>query len=288
MIKIDLEQNSEEWLEFRKLKIGASDAPIVIGISPWKTAYELWQQKTSDLSFDVETLAMTYGKIKEEDIRSWYEKETGDLFTPMVIQSEEHSFMIASLDGISIDRKVILECKTCKEEVFKDAQCGKVPNYYYAQGQHQLACCEAEKVVFVFCHKDSYCKVDVFPDDDYILDLIEKEKEFFQYVIDREEPPLSEKDYVDMTKDEDWNSVEAEAVLAYTEYTITKKRWDDIKKQLLELTDDGNARGGYFKITRCNRAGSIDVKKMSEDGIDVEKYRKKSIGYPKVTPIKRG
>ncbi len=38
-------QHSNEWLELRKNKIGASDAPIIMKVSPWKTPYRLWEEK---------------------------------------------------------------------------------------------------------------------------------------------------------------------------------------------------------------------------------------------------
>ena len=41
----ELVQQSEEWLEFRRSRIGASDAPIIMGVSPWKTHYKLWVEK---------------------------------------------------------------------------------------------------------------------------------------------------------------------------------------------------------------------------------------------------
>ena len=35
-----------EWLEARKDGLGASDAAAVLGISPWKTNVQLWEEKT--------------------------------------------------------------------------------------------------------------------------------------------------------------------------------------------------------------------------------------------------
>ena len=38
-------QGTSEWLENRKNHIGASDAPVVMGVSPWDTPYKLWENK---------------------------------------------------------------------------------------------------------------------------------------------------------------------------------------------------------------------------------------------------
>ncbi len=42
-------QNTPEWHAFRRKRIGASDAPVIMGISPWKTPYQLWIEKTSGI-----------------------------------------------------------------------------------------------------------------------------------------------------------------------------------------------------------------------------------------------
>ena len=48
-MNIELTQNTPEWLEFRRKKIGASDAPIILEVSTWKTPYQLWLVKEVDL-----------------------------------------------------------------------------------------------------------------------------------------------------------------------------------------------------------------------------------------------
>ncbi len=40
-----MQQNTPEWLEYRKTKIGASDAPILMNCSPWSSPYDLWMEK---------------------------------------------------------------------------------------------------------------------------------------------------------------------------------------------------------------------------------------------------
>ena len=36
----------EEWLEARKNGIGGSDAATILGLNPYKTTIELWEEKT--------------------------------------------------------------------------------------------------------------------------------------------------------------------------------------------------------------------------------------------------
>ena len=39
----------EDWLEYRRLGIGGSDASVVCGINRYKSPVELWLDKTSQL-----------------------------------------------------------------------------------------------------------------------------------------------------------------------------------------------------------------------------------------------
>ena len=51
---INLPQRSPEWLRWRTGGMSASEASVLLGISPYKTLWRLWAEKT--------------GRAKEEDI----------------------------------------------------------------------------------------------------------------------------------------------------------------------------------------------------------------------------
>ena len=38
----------EEWLSKRNIGIGASESAAILGLSPWKTANDLWLEKTGN------------------------------------------------------------------------------------------------------------------------------------------------------------------------------------------------------------------------------------------------
>ena len=46
MIKMNILQNHAAWLEARSHYIGGSDAAAVLGLNPYKSNLELWQEKT--------------------------------------------------------------------------------------------------------------------------------------------------------------------------------------------------------------------------------------------------
>src|SRR5690606_6618123 len=146
-----MKQNTPEWLEMRKKFVGASDAPIIMGVSPWMTPYKLGTQK---LSLDPEvkkTTRMQRGLALEDAARQWSYKQTGILVLPEVVFSDEHDFMMASLDGLDSTKECALEIK-CPDPEGDDhalALMGMVPEKYYPQLQHQMIVLKLEKMFYL-------------------------------------------------------------------------------------------------------------------------------------------
>ena len=275
MSSIPQNQGGSDWLEWRKSKVTASEAAVIMGCSPYNTLYTLWQKKLGHVPPAKDNPAMRYGREMEEPIRQWYEMQVNDFFPSEVVVNPLYNWMGASLDGISLDRKTILEIKTCNAQVFEEALDGKIPEHYEWQAHHQMACIpEALRVEFVFYHKDNYARVVLERDDDKIEELTEDEQGFYEVNIVLEtEPELVEKDYRDFSESWDFY-IEEELRMLMDDVSPKNKRVADLKKLLVEKSDDGNGYGRYFKLTRSYPKGRLDEKKMLEDGIDIEKYRK--------------
>ena len=133
----------EDWLEHRKLGIGGSDASVVCGINKYKSPVELWMDKTGQIPPQEAGEAAYWGTQLEAIIRDEFTKRTGiEVSKPTVIlQSEEHPFMLANLDGICEVPDVgtcIFEAKTAsayKAGEWDDA----IPDEYQLQIQHYMA-----------------------------------------------------------------------------------------------------------------------------------------------------
>lgn len=276
-------QGSEAWLEFRRGKIGASDAPIILGFSPYMTPRDLWLVKTGKKNVE-ETPAMRFGKQNEEKARLLYEKETGNIVMPKVVIHKNKNWMMASLDGISLDETILVEIKCCNKEVFDKAKKGIVDERYYAQVQHQLYCCETVEKAHFFClHKDQTALVEVERDFEFIDEMIIKEEEFYQFVINDEEPSLSEKDSM-LIEDEEFLWAAECWKKSYTLLQEAQEIEKNSRQALLDLTDDGNCHGGGVVIRRVCRKGIVDYAAIPElQNIDIEKYRKPEISYVKVS-----
>ena len=45
MTVVDLNQRSDEWLNWRSLGVTATDIPVILGLSPYKTVWQLLKEE---------------------------------------------------------------------------------------------------------------------------------------------------------------------------------------------------------------------------------------------------
>lgn len=178
--RINMQQGTDEWLQYRKSKICASDAAVIMGLSPWRTREQLLQEKLGLIQPQPINSAMKRGMLLEPKARSLAEEMLGTLFLQEVIQSHEYPWMCASYDGICIDNKLILEIKCTNKKNHDLSKEGKIPDYYIPQVQHQMAVCCVDCCHYFSFDGNSGVVVAVDRDDEFIKRMIEMEYEFYQ------------------------------------------------------------------------------------------------------------
>lgn len=142
MVKVELEQGSDDWLNWRTSGLGASDAAAVLGLSPWTTPLQLWKQKRAALAGRGTpgekrySSAMARGHLLEPDARQLVEELLGVRADPVCCVHPSYDYLKASLDGL-IDDRTIVEIKCPNSEAHAKALAGTVPDYYYPQLVHQ-------------------------------------------------------------------------------------------------------------------------------------------------------
>jgi len=70
----------EEWLEWRRKGIGGSDASIVLGVSPFATARDLYFDKLKIVSYKDDSgnwVALKIGHLLEDLVAEIFHKKTG-------------------------------------------------------------------------------------------------------------------------------------------------------------------------------------------------------------------
>ena len=169
----------DTWLKQRQSLIQASDAASILGMSPWRTDAQLWDEKTNGIS---EALSykpyIQYGKKMEEYIRESF------LLDNPFFSCEYHEYDIltstarpwqgCTLDGeltvtvpvnpwgLEVGAKGILECKTGSFRGLSDLhKWDDIPIHYYCQILHQLAVTGWDFVILT-----ARLKRDAFKDED--------------------------------------------------------------------------------------------------------------------------
>lgn len=147
-IKLDGTQDeiNQQWLAERKKGLGGSDVAAVLGLSPWKSAYDLWMEKTGRVEApDISNKPnVEWGTILEGEIAKKFAREHPEYKVTKlnaILKSKEHPWMLASLDRRLRDENGnsgVLEIKTASGFAASSWDEG-VPDYYQAQIAHYLA-----------------------------------------------------------------------------------------------------------------------------------------------------
>jgi putative phage-type endonuclease len=191
MAGLNIQQGTKEWLEIRRGYITASEAPVIMEKSPWKTPFQLWREKTRRVPEPERTIYMQYGTDHEEEARVAFESFTRLYVAPKVMIKD---FCLASLDGITIEGDAIVEIKCPGVKDHTTALNGKVPDKYVPQIMHQLYVSDAEVAYYWSWRPESTALIEVKPNKDYIVSLLEKEKEFWECLQTDFPPPLTKRD----------------------------------------------------------------------------------------------
>ena len=206
---IFLQQGSPEWLQFRQKGIGGSDAAAALGISPYKSNIELWEEKTgrrepTDISGKP---YVQYGTDAEDPLRRLFALDFPQ-YTVLQQKTEvyQKGFMFASLDARLASKEEglgILEIKTSElhSKIAAEKWDKQVPQHYYVQILHymyvlnaayaflkvQIKSAGANGLIEHITRHYKFLKQDVLGDVKY---LITKEREFWGYVERDERPPV--------------------------------------------------------------------------------------------------
>lgn len=172
------------WGALRSRGVGGSDVAAICGISPWKTAYQVWLEKTGQSEGQEQNEAMAYGTMIEPVIRNWYEQAIGEPVTMPsgILVHPEHNFMLANLDGYRSDR--VVEIKTARSgSDWGEPGTDEIPVYYRTQGEHYMMVTGLTLCDFVVSFHGTMPVVYTIEADPELQEMIlERESEFWEMV----------------------------------------------------------------------------------------------------------
>lgn len=308
---IQIEQRSDEWHQWRSQGISASDTPVILRLSPYKTAWLLWAQKKGYLEFDDLTRNphVRRGIELEDTFRQHVEKDIGDILLPICVEYDQNPLFRASLDGVDANEKPHeLKCPCEKQWIEVNLLGEKSAAYqlYYPQVQHQLLVTGADYGFLHFGFMDDETErfqtrtFKVLRDDVMIAEIIRAGTDFWNLLVNNVAPPKDkERDYFEpgganavkwKTLADEARSVQDQIEQMQAQLESLKERRNDIQSEASEIM--GDYKSGLYaglQVTRVDRLGQVDLNKAirtllpenSHDKLDqwLEKFRKKGSQY---------
>ncbi|PGS04820.1 hypothetical protein COC45_28060 [Bacillus cereus] len=189
-----LNMDHDQWLQARTLGIGGSDVSAIAGLNKWKSAVQVFLEKTQAIEKeDIQSEAAYFGNVLEEVVAKEFAKRT-DLKVQRrnaILQHPEYPWMLANVDRLIVGERVGLECKTASEYLKKEWEDEEVPAAYLLQCQHYMAVTGYEAwwiAVLIGGNKFVHKKIE--RDEELIQYLIDIEKDFWLNNVEKNEPPM--------------------------------------------------------------------------------------------------
>jgi putative phage-type endonuclease len=229
------------WDQKRQCGIGGSDIGAICGVNSYKTAYDVFLDKTVGQSFHGNNITW-FGSVFEHHIADMFEERYKELFEVKIerkhFKCREYPWLNGNIDRKLIDLKTgeagVLEIKTTR--TFNNDEWGKgcafgidykliisdnqVPESYYYQVQHYLLCTGFSFAWLCAFSRDT-CELRIYKidADTGVQNLIKKmgTEFWFNHVIKGVEPdrniPLSERKSNGDTIDADGSIIDKVAAL---------------------------------------------------------------------------
>lgn len=274
-----MEQKSEAWHNWRALGIGSSDVAIILGISPWKTAFRLWQEKTKQVTVEYTgNFATERGEKYEGKARAHVELITGKEWPAELVIDEVRNHYRVSLDGRCGDE--ILEIKVPSIALVEDVETKGiegVPDYYMAQMQYQLLVTKATRCLFVCFHpeRNKISSVWVHPDKKWIAKIEKAVDAFWNCILSGEQPAMTDKDFIEL---DDKQFLEDASLYAALSKSISdlEEKIATVKERILEQAKVHPAiQGGGIRVSGYTVKGNVDYSAIPElKLVNLESYRK--------------
>ena len=227
--------NNQDFTRDRTKYLGGSDIGAILGFSKYRTALDVWLEKTGRVVNTVDNLPVRFGTFAENFVASEYGTKTGYtlVHSESGVSHPKHPFMVGHIDRYVFDSgngsselfhsdgtctaSHLLECKTASpfnQSDWGDLGTDEVPMSYLVQCLWYLAITNLERydVAVLFGNSD-FRIYEVYRDQELEDLIIAKAVAFWNNYIQGDTPPpaQSESDYQHLFKKEvTGKSVEAD------------------------------------------------------------------------------
>ncbi|MEM4167547.1 MAG: YqaJ viral recombinase family protein [Candidatus Caldarchaeum sp.] len=256
--------------------VGASDVPAILGISRFKTPFEVWAEKTGRLAYESkDSLAAKVGKALEPLVLKWAETRLGTLKPVDTGFAVQDTPIVAHPDALTESNDVV-EAKTSGIvgpglEEWGEEHTDEVPDEYYVQTQIQMLACKVQRCYMPVLLGGRYAMFRMYQivfDEQLSVNVAKFVKSWWEnYVVADKEPPLSSpppmfvlaklrrvpKKVVTLDHDQAGALIE-EYHRAHQAFVAAKEQVEQAKAKIIALLGDAEAATcGEWQITYFER-----------------------------------
>lgn len=273
----------EEWLNWRRGGIGGSDAPAIMGVSPWSTPFTKYEEKVVGRT-EEDNASKAYGRASEASVRFEFEELMNTSLSTANIERTDKPWLKASLDGIDNAGTLAVEIKKANRDDHFVAINKKVPEKYYPQCQHILNVLGLPGMYYVSSPSSgSLVIVEVARDDQYIQnELLPAEQQFWEGVLNKRPPELTERDYLNMQDNPLWADIAKKWKETSQQLKTYEAQERQLREQLIALSKDRCSKGSDLNLIKSICQGAVDYKQAIKDYLDNLRQHYPEIPLPEV------
>ncbi|OOR86725.1 endonuclease [Moraxella caviae] len=196
------EMTHTDWLKARQTGIGGSDIAAIMGVSPYKTAYDIYLDKVVNIDGEQEINEAAYwGNVLEDVVAKEYAKRNDVKVQRVnyIIRSPEYPFAIANIDRAVVNPEIsgsvrvsadstlstdrLLEIKTSSAYLsnnWGDENTDVVPDHYLLQCQWYMGITKTPKCdLAVLIGGNKYQQYTIDFDAELFTQMIEAARDFW-------------------------------------------------------------------------------------------------------------
>lgn len=250
---------NDKQLEERKFLVTASNLPVICGLSPYSTPWELWAKKTGLVERSPSTLQQDLGSAFQEPIQRVANKHMDLHIIPnsldVLVHHPSIPWAAATPDGHIEGDNVINEVKLVG--VGKDWRDG-VPPYVMSQIQWQMACCQADACIVLALVWSRLKRYDVQYSQEMFDLMLPHAEEFHRCLVENEAPPGEPPPPVEMPTQKSRQIIEADiedldAIGDFNLYAMCDQKVKNYTEKKKECSDSIKHRIGEYGGIRCGR-----------------------------------
>ncbi|TCK36688.1 putative phage-type endonuclease [Paraburkholderia sp. BL8N3] len=188
----------DQWLLARQAGVGGSDCAAALGLSKFKTKYQLWAEKSGHVAPDNldDNERVHWGTLMESVIASEYARRENVRVRRRnaILRHERFPWMIASIDRQVEGKRCGVECKNVDSLIYRLADWGEpgtdeVPEPFLLQCLHYLIVTGFDEWHLAACVGGNTLKTYVIRRDPGLEEMVIEGEHAFWQLVEAGKPP---------------------------------------------------------------------------------------------------